>query len=250
MDTLDSVLRVIRRKTSNIFRRRRRTTRKARSAPKGSRRIAAWIHTVVNPILEGLETELAFLKAENWTWRYYSQDLEFMHEIKRYVEPSSWPNYEQLIRTYPPVRDWFREHDRLLLHLRNACVHAHQSVTSLPKFAAEVESRLMEYQQSQKKEPYPGGATPKERFKDVVAQHIINNIKDIPEFYTTSLFWALFRDTFAYHFGDEEPFGNLLVDGMRLEKEDRALKNNLDDLRFEWGEEYDIPFTPADTTLE
>jgi hypothetical protein len=37
---------------------------------KGSRRVGAWVYSVINPLIEALKVEKSFLKDKNWTWRY------------------------------------------------------------------------------------------------------------------------------------------------------------------------------------
>jgi len=57
-----------------------------KKSKKGTRRIEAWIYTVITPLIEALKIEKSFLKDKNWTWRYYTKNLEFILPLEGYVD--------------------------------------------------------------------------------------------------------------------------------------------------------------------
>lgn len=94
-----------------------------------------------------------------------------------------------------------------------------------------------------------GGAVPEGDFDKLIAQYVVNQIKELPSHYTTSKFWARFgRDFFEFRAGKE--FEKLDLSGEELAKHDERLLAKLDDLRSTLSEEYDVPPAPTSTSYD
>lgn len=217
------------------------TNKRSKTENKGYRRFAAWIHTVINPILDGLEREISLLDQKNWTWRYYNQKLEFIHEIKKYIAYSDWPNYEQFIRTNKKAEKWFTEHDNLLQELTESTTKAHHILVQSEEFSEDVDSALKAFMEKEGVDPY--GGAPRDKAISIIAEYVINNRAELPNQYTDSLFWRRKgQDILPYR--QEPSLQPMFTTGEKLGLHDRKIHRELDDLRFEWGEKYDLPYAP------
>lgn len=210
---------------------------------KGSARVAAWVHTVINLLIEALRIEKNFLKDHNWTWRYSSGKLEFIHPVQRYLDYASLPNFEDFLRANPKFQKLFDRHDQLLEKLDKECRQALQSLNTSQLFRENVQRLLSEYITSGTGEGYPGGAVPEKDFHKLIAQYIINNIKEFPGHYTIWKFWGRFGEDLL-EFRTGEVFQRLDETGEYMEHHDEMLIKKLEDLRFEFCQKYDIPAAP------
>jgi hypothetical protein len=83
-------------------------TDRTEAAPRRqSRRVAAWIYMVINPIIEALQREVSLLEAENLTWRSSSGRCEFIKIIQEYVDSRQWPNLYDYQAEHPSDFDCF-----------------------------------------------------------------------------------------------------------------------------------------------
>ena len=215
-----------------------------KKSKKGSVRVAAWVHAVINPLIEAIRMEKAFLKDRNWTWRYSSGNLEFIHTVQRYPDYVSLPNFEDFLRANPKFQKLFDRHDQLMEKLTEECRQAFQSLVTSPLFKEKVQRLLSEYMRG---EGYPGGAVPEKDFAKLIAQYIINNIREFSEFYTVWKFWGRFGDDLL-DFRAGEVIKMLDKTGEELEQYDEILVKKLEDLRFEFCQKYDIPAAPLPYT--
>ncbi len=70
-------------------------SRRSATLPKTqSRRVAAWIYAVINPIVDALDREIRILDTENLTWRSNLGRCESIHSIQEYVDVGQWPNFQ------------------------------------------------------------------------------------------------------------------------------------------------------------
>lgn len=207
---------------------------------KGSRRVEAWIYTVINPFIEALKIEKSFLNEKNWTWRYETKSLEFILPLENYIDSASLPNFEQFLKAYPNVERSRKKHEDLRAALSENCEVAFNNLIAVKAFHEKVRSSRSAYGE------YPGGAVPEGDFDKLIAQYVVNRIKELPSHYTTSKFWARFgREFFEFRSGKE--FEKLDISGEELAKHDERLLAKLDDLRATLSEEYDVPPAPTST---
>lgn len=222
----------------------KRKLQKKNALKKGPRRVEAWIYTVINPLIEALNVEKSFLKDKNWTWRYYTKSLEFILPLEKYVDSPSLPNFEDFLKANPRIKQERKEHDDLRIALSENCGTAFNHLIALDPFQDKVKLSLSIYKKENPTGEYPGGAIPEKAFDKLVAQYIVNSIKELPGHYTTSKFWLRFGDEFL-RFRASEVFEDLDTSGDELEKDDERLLITLENLRSNLRKEYDIPAAPV-----
>ena len=211
---------------------------------KGPRRVEAWIYTVINPLIEALKVEKSFLKGKNWTWRYQIKSLEFILPLEKYVDSASLPNFEDFLKANPEIERKRKKHGDLRAALSENCQMAFNYLVVLEVFQDKIQSSLSIYGKENPSEEYPGGAIPKKDFDKLIAQYIINSIKELPGHYTTSKFWLRFGDELL-QFRTGDVFEKLDASGEQLKNEDNRLLKSLEDLRSTLCEEYDVPSAPV-----
>ncbi len=211
---------------------------------KGARRVEAWVYTVINPLIEALKVEKSFLKDRNWTWRFQIRNLEFILPLEKYVDTASLPNFNDFLKANPQIERKMKKHNDLRAALSENCGIAFNHLVLLEAFQDKIQSSLSIYGKENPSEEYPGGAVPEKDFDKVIAQYIVNWIKELPSHYATSKFWARFADEFL-QFRTGDVFKKLDASGMQLKNEDERLLKSLEDLRSTLCEEYDVPAAPV-----
>lgn len=209
-----------------------------KKSKKGTRRIEAWIYTVITPLIEALKIEKSFLRDKNWTWRYSTKNLEFILPLEGYVDSASIPNFEDFFNTNPKIEKKRKKREELRAALSENCQSTFKYLIELKDFQEKVKSSLSMYGE------YPGGAVPEKDFYKLIAQYIINDTKEMPPHYTTSQFWSKFGNEFL-EFRTGENFEELDASGKRFEGEDECLLMTLENLRSDLCEKYDIPAAPV-----
>lgn len=208
---------------------------------RGRERRKAWIYSVINPILEGLSIEAAFLAKGNWTFRRYNRDLEFIRPVPMLVGYKDRPNLEDFTGSNPRAKKEIKRRDAKREKLGDACRVAFDSLAGNPDFERKVTECF------QAVEAETPGAT--NRFvhsavmaHEVVAEAVVNNggVPDHAGFYP---FWSRFRDEFL-RFRVGIKFENADQAGSDLRKNNDALFSELSQLRTALAEEYDIPWAP------
>lgn len=150
---------------------------------KGPRRVEAWVYTVINPLIEALKVEKSFLKDKNWTWRYQTKNLEFILPVEKYVDSASLPNFEDFLKANPQIGRKMKKHDNLRTALSENCEIAFNHLVALESFQNKIKSSLSTYEKENPAWEYPGGAVPKKDFDKLIAQYIVNWIKELPHHY-------------------------------------------------------------------
>ena len=209
---------------------------------RGSRRVAAWVYTVINPLIEALKDGKTLLKEKNWTWRYETKNLEFILPLDGYIDLASIPNFEGFLKAHPEVERKRKRHEELRVALSENCRIAFNYLIELQAFQDKVSSSRSTYGE------YPGGAVPEMDFAKLIAQYIVNYIKDLPGYYTTSKFWARYEPEFS-QFRTGKEFEKLEAAGKQLENHDEKLLARLKDLRSVLCKKYDVPDAPTLTSI-
>ncbi len=206
-------------------------------------RVKAWIHAVINPLLEGLRTHEHFLKNRNWTFRSDTQDLEFIRPLQVYVEHFTFPNFEDFVASNPKIGRELAKHDDLRKNLLERCRTAFKHLLKLESFQEMVAFSLSLYRREDETSNYRMGESEEESLRRALAQFIINNIRELPEYYLDSKFWHRFASEFlALRSG--EVFGEVDGAGLELQKHDQQLSTALIKLRSDLAEKWDVPYAP------
>ncbi len=206
---------------------------------KGTERAKAWIYSVLNPLMEDLRAENTLLAKKNITWRYQTVEMEFIRQTRELISPSARPNYDDLLRGVPPLRQAMEKRDGKVEVLLRTALECWKALTGY--FRSQVESSLKQWKEEG--HLYPGGATPEGEFWLLIAEHVINNIEELPAHYTSRAFWSRFRGNFLRaRYGNT--FSQLEQATVELTKANEVLIEILDQTRSHLCEEYDIPAAP------
>jgi hypothetical protein len=163
----------------------------------GPRIIRSWFDTVINPLLESLKLERKMLEDRNWTWRVPPGRLESLRPVKESAWQVSTDNLAQLLSFYPDVEELIEQHDRDVFALEDACRILHRSVAK--------SSQIQEAYKKAKEDASPtdqGTAVsgvlqgPAEQHVDLLAQYVVNNAGELPNYYVHSPVWNKYRSDF------------------------------------------------------
>src|SRR5271154_2047337 len=114
-------------------------SRRSATLPKTqSRRVAAWIYAVINPVVDSLDRELRILDTENLSWRSNLGRCEFVHSIKEYVEVGQWPNFQDFQTEHPIFLETFGQHDSDLKSVNDRAKHVFDWLVSRPEFSTVI----------------------------------------------------------------------------------------------------------------
>jgi len=224
---------------------------------KGSPRVAAWIHAVLNPWVDAVENELAILGRGGTTWRYLPRRLEFILPMKDYVAVAHH-TLDDYLRARPESKPKVEEHDRHRDDLERAACGAHDELVKRPEFRSLVADRLRKFTTTAPvrgnprarvkvapEQQRPNPASGVREFPSLVAERIINQVQELPEYYTDHAFWNLYRGDFlAMRHG--RAFETLDASHAGLEGFNRIFRDTLKDWRFALLEEYDVPPAPLE----
>jgi hypothetical protein len=212
---------------------------KTRRRRKGTERIKAWIYSVLNPLMEDLRAENKLLAKKNITWRYQTAEMEFIQKTREHISPSARPNYDDLLRGVPSLRQEMEKRDGKVEALRQAALECWKALTGY--FSSQVEPWLKQWKEEG--HPYPGGATPEGEFWLLITEYVINNVEELPAHYTSRAFWSRFRGNFlSARYSNN--FLQLEQAIFELKKANEVLIETLDQTRSHLCEEYDIPAAP------
>lgn len=211
-----------------------------------SKRVAAWIYTVVNPIWEGLEREIELLERGNATWRYFSRRCEFIRPVQEYVDSTQWPNYFDFFKEEENVQfeNGFHSHDEALVALNNSADALFGWLLSFPPFNQKLESSVTKYQERHASDSIAmAWDLMNDELRKSAAEYLINNIRVLPAHYSYSKFWAEASDNMfeLTRMNDFEPFRRALG---RMKSISQPLKAALEDHRLGLSRKYDLPAAP------
>lgn len=215
--------------------------------PRQSRRVAAWIYVVINPIVEGLERELEFLKKGNLTWRSATKRCEYIRTIQEYVDSRQWPNYKDFLSENENAifLKTFELHDNDLVNVNAAAEEAYRVLLSWTPFSEEVHRLLESYESRRASEPQlPSFNLVRKELVQVAAENVINFVQSLPHHYTYSSFWNYAsRDLLTFR--NLPHFSHFLEVQTHLLEISSALRGALEDHRLRLSRKYDVPAAPV-----
>ena len=215
---------------------------------KQSRRVAAWIYAVMNPIINSLEREISFLDSGNLTWRAYSRRCEMIKTIKEYVDSTQWPNYDDFLAEHDKSAfvPAFKHHDSDLEALNNSALALFGRLLSLPDFLSSLDAALANYE-SQRASLAPQAPSLIHTAKDVreeVTQHVINNVQKLPSHYVIASFWNEVGSNLL-SFRNRPEFQPLHKVRNGLLEHSAKLKKVLESHRLTLSRRHDVPAAPV-----
>ena len=215
---------------------------------KQSRRIAAWIYVVINPIIDSLGRELSFLNSANLTWRARTGQSEIIKNIQEYVDPGQWPNYQVFVVEYKnsPLLAGFKRHDSNLEAVSTTAKNVYLWLINSNMFTEMFEASLKQYE-SQRPSMGPAAQSlvdMKQTVREEVAQHVVNNVANLPSHYVVSWFWNFSGKNFLALRSSPE-FQPLHRSTEKLLETSVRLKQILEAFRLTLSREYDVPAAPV-----
>jgi hypothetical protein len=216
---------------------------------RGSPRVQSWIYEVLNPLFESLEIELGFLTRRNTTWSFYSRELEYLRPASRYLSLEG----RHILRDYamenPEILERIRAHDDLLARLTKAASHAFDELTT-EAFRGLVDDAVIQFLDGASSDHditadprYPGGAYRRAQVPDLVAEHVINSVDDLPSRYADRVFWQQHRDRFRA-LGTGRAFEQLQAVLDKLVELDTEFRDWIVEVSLELCRTYDVPAAP------
>jgi hypothetical protein len=215
---------------------------------KQSRRVAAWIYAVINPIIDSLQRELSLLDSGNLTWRSQTGRCEVIRTIQEYVDPTQWPNYQDFVAEHPKslFAQGFNLHDSRLEGLNTAAKALFDRMLSWRHFSDSVDAALAAYESQR---PSLGLQAPsftsiREDVPKIAAEYLINNAQTLPSHYLISPFWnSAGKDLLAFR--SLPQFQPLHRSRDSLAEHSARLRQMLEGYRLSLSRDYDIPAAPV-----
>src|SRR5579862_1427101 len=165
---------------------------------RSSRRVEAWIYTIINPLIDVTRSEAHLLERRNLSWRHYSRRAEYIRRICEYIEPHNAPNLEDFLADNEKFTQKFDRHDKTLQVAEQNAATFFDTVTSAPIFIKEVNEAVQQYElmraTSQAHSPSADSLGP--NLANYVAEYLVNDMDTLPSTYTTHRFWQLFGQRF------------------------------------------------------
>lgn len=213
-----------------------------------SRRVAAWIYAVVNPIVDSLQREIPLLDSGNLTWRPHTGRCEIIRTIQEYVDPAQWPNYQTFLAEHSKSAfvPGFKHHDSILESVNNAAQALFDRLISWSDFLKAIDSELRNYE----RETVLQGARmawPDYVRNDIArysAEYVINNMQALPSHYMTSGFWNS-SGMKLLAFRSRPEFAGVHRFRERLKELSAKLERALVTYRLAMSREYDVPAAPV-----
>jgi hypothetical protein len=220
-------------------------SRRSANIPKTqSRRVAAWIYAVINPVVDSLGHEQKLLNTENLTWRSNLGRCESIHSIQEYVEVAQWPNFQDFQTEHDIFLKTFGQHDADLKSVNDRAQHVFDWLTSRPEFSRAI-AELIEGNETANpstNQPLPVNNSRPEVLK-AAAENVINNIPTLPAHYLFAPFWNL-AAFYLLPFRNLPEFVSLHDARAKLLEISSGLKQGLEDQRLSFSRKFDIPAAP------
>jgi len=215
--------------------------------PKESRRVESWVYAVLNPLIDAVSREVAFLEDGNLTWRNYSRHCEDIRPVVEYVEREQLPVYEDFLAgDQAGFKKRFDEHDRKLAATEAAAADAYRVLIQPEAFQEQVRQSLEEYESrvGTHKPGYRQSLLPMaEALPRAIAELLVNRADELPYDHSTQKFWQDYREQFQ-RFRKDPAFGALNHAATAFRESSRALKDDLVGHRLNLCSSYDIPVAP------
>lgn len=214
--------------------------------PHHSNRVQAWVWMILNPGIEALRRELAFLEEGKLVWRFYSRKCEYIRPFTEYIEASQWPNLEDFLAD--PVNQGFKQkidvHDDAVVKVETAASAFFDRLTQSDLFSKEVARAVDEYRSRASQNPqYPDADLLERDLPKYVAEYLINGVTLLPHHYVTHKFWEEFRKAFE-PYQKRESFQDLKRTSADLKHIASELLDALQRHRRALCSTYDIPAAP------
>lgn len=214
-----------------------------------SRRVAAWIYTVINPIIDAIRSETELLGKGDLTWRSHSKRFEHIRPVRQYIDAHYLPNFEDFLADNPEFAGRFETHDNGVSAAEEQARRFYEIITASPIFIEQVKRTAQEYESKvDPSSPYTPSLQPMaDDLPKYVAENLINTAGALPQHYTIHKFWELYGQEFRSHISDFETYKDrqsfkALEQAVRkLSTVSTALRGDLEKYRLHLCRKFDLP---------
>jgi len=212
--------------------------------------VRAWFDTVLNPLLPALSLEEECLVRKDWTWRFIPGGLEAIRPVRGHLDINARDNLEQFLELHSGVAFAVQMHDKNVVGLSDKCGQLQRRLEQSPEL-------LRIYKRLTTPEALSDiggslqqifGAYPPEHQVALIAQYIVNNTGDLPEYHTTARFWNKHKHEFLAVLRQR----SILVHALNTEKAGETLLKSvglllrvLKETRLRLSLEHDVPYVTA-----
>jgi len=219
----------------------------SRALTRDSGRVESWVYAVLNPLIEAVSREVAFLEEGNLTWRNYSRHCEHIRPIVEYITGDQLPVYKDFLAgDQAGFKRRFDEHDHKLAATETAATDAYRVLIEPEAFEKQIQQSLEEYESrvNSRQPGYRESLLPTaESLPRAVAELLVNRADELPYHHSTQKFWQDHREQFQ-RFRKDPAFGALNRAATAFRETSRALKDDLVSHRLYLCGSYDIPAAP------
>ncbi len=205
-------------------------------------RAASWVYDVINVLLDALDMEVSLLSRGNVSWRFYNQELEHLRPAGVYLSRDGRHILRDLIASKPVVGSLIAEHDQLRERVESTASAVYREGLADPSLRVAVDQARKTFLEKMP-DATPTGAFAAERHVDLVIEHLINEIKELPSHSTDADFWAAHRNRFAFF--NVPSLGALRQIREEFLKHDQVAIERFEKLSFEICTEHGIPAAPS-----
>jgi hypothetical protein len=217
----------------------------------GPRIVRAWFDTVINPLLQALESELHLLERRNWTFSHRTGKLELIRPLRGYLAYDASANLEQILKSNTTLEPNAARHDEAVERLRNAVASLHELTAMNLEFRSlcgilTTPEKLRELGVGSLSEIL--GAYPPAELYNLIAQDVVNNSGLQSPHFSTAEFWNRNRGQLmkAVEFpGIRERYGSVVQLGEALANLTLPLLAQIKTLRDELSLRYDVPLVTS-----
>ena len=153
-----------------------------------SLRAASWVYDVINVLIDALEMEATLLRRGDSSWRFYNEQLEHIRPLNAYLTRNAQHILRDFLLARPEVGTTLMPHDELRASLEAAATVAARAILSETDLRARVEDARQRYLLKHPND-VPTGAFAAEKHPDLVAEHLVNEVHELPANYTDAVFW-------------------------------------------------------------
>lgn len=157
----------------------------------GPNNVRAWFETVINPLLDALDVESGLLRKKNWTWQFQAGGLESIRHIIVHIALEARPNLELFTQLNPDIAELLEKHDKAVDKLSQACADLQTALESCARlrklYLTFTSQKLLAAMHRTVADLF--GAYPESQHLSLLAQYIVNNTPDLPDYYYTAPLW-------------------------------------------------------------
>src|SRR5437588_5595268 len=111
-----------------------------------SERVAAWIYTIINPLIDAMRSEARLLSNGDLSWRTYSKRTEHIRTVREHVEAHYLPNFDDFLADNQEFVQKFEIHDNAVRNVQEKALTFFDILLSGQIFREQVNRTFEEYE--------------------------------------------------------------------------------------------------------